>query len=99
MLKFGVFFWHILDDADWGILGPSDAANKGNLSAEHPKKEEQHQQRDNTSNRTPTRPGASSPERILGGFGSHFGRENGANMRSKIDQKIDGFVDRSWKGS
>ena len=36
---------------------------------------------------------------ILGGFGSHFGSPNRANMRSKINQKINGFLGRSWKGS
>ena len=36
---------------------------------------------------------------ILGDFGSHFGRQNGSKMASRIDQKIDGFVDRSWRAS
>ena len=36
---------------------------------------------------------------ILGGFGSHFGSQNGAKMRSKINQKIGGFLDRSLQGS
>ena len=36
---------------------------------------------------------------ILGGFGDHFGSQNQLKMVSKIDQKIDGFLDRSWKGS
>ena len=36
---------------------------------------------------------------ILGGFGSHFRSQNGAKMDSKIDQKFDGFLGRSWKGS
>ena len=35
---------------------------------------------------------------ILGGFGRHFGSQNGVKLDSKIDQKIDGFWDRSWKG-
>ena len=38
-------------------------------------------------------------EWILDGFWSHFGSQNAAKMGSKIDQKIDGFLDRSWKGS
>ena len=29
----------------------------------------------------------------------HFGSQNHLKMVSKIDQKIDGFLDRSWKGS
>ena len=36
---------------------------------------------------------------ILDGFGSHFGSNNGTKMVSKIDQKIDGFLGRSWEGS
>ena len=36
---------------------------------------------------------------ILGGFGCHFGRQNGAKMDSKIDRKFDGFLDRSYKRS
>ena len=36
---------------------------------------------------------------ILDGFGGHFGSQNDTKMGSKIDQKIDGFLDRSWKGS
>ena len=35
---------------------------------------------------------------ILGGFGDNFGSQNGTKMASKIDQKTDGFWDRSWKG-
>ena len=35
---------------------------------------------------------------IVGSFGSHFGSQNGAKMDSKIEQKNDGFLDRSWKG-
>ena len=36
---------------------------------------------------------------ILGGFGSHFGCQNGIKMDSKCDQKNDRFLERSWKGS
>ena len=36
---------------------------------------------------------------ILEGVGSHFGSQNRLKMASKIDQKIDGFLERSWKGS
>ena len=36
---------------------------------------------------------------ILGGFGSHFGSQNGARMGSKTDQNIERFLDRSWKGA
>ena len=36
---------------------------------------------------------------ILGGLGDHFGSQNGTKMASKIDQKNNGFLDRSWKGS
>ena len=36
---------------------------------------------------------------ILGGFGSHFGSQNGAKPDSKIDQKFEGFLERSWNGS
>ena len=36
---------------------------------------------------------------ILGGFGDHFGSQNGTEMASEIDQKNNGFLDRFWKGS
>ena len=36
---------------------------------------------------------------ILGGSGTHFGSQNGAKMRSKINKKIGGFLDRSLQGS
>ena len=32
-------------------------------------------------------------------FWSHFGSQNGTKMASEITAKIDGFLDRSWKGS
>ena len=36
---------------------------------------------------------------IFGGFGDHFGSQNGTEMASEIDQKNNGFWDRFWKGS
>ena len=36
---------------------------------------------------------------ILGGFGDHFGSQHRWKMASKMDQTIDWFLDRSWKGS
>ena len=36
---------------------------------------------------------------IVGAFWNHFGSQNGTKMGLKIDQKNDGFLDRSWKGS
>ena len=36
---------------------------------------------------------------IFGGFGDHFGSQNGTEMASEIDQKNNGFLDRFWKGS
>ena len=35
----------------------------------------------------------------LDGFGMHFGSQNETKVASKRDQKMDGFLDRSWKGS
>ena len=36
---------------------------------------------------------------ILVGFGSHFGGQSRAKMRSKINEKSDGILDRSLKSS
>ena len=75
--KFETVFVSFGRRLDWQILGPSNATKEGKLTAEHPTKEQQHQQRGNTPNRTPSRPGAYGPERIFGDFWMDFGTQNG----------------------
>ena len=67
------------------ILGPSDATKEGNLTAEHPTKEQQHQKTDSNPSCNPSRPGASGPERILNLFVEAFGSILGFKIPSKID--------------